>query len=49
MALDILQESAETLLPLVGVGVPCPAGQVLESAFAISVKGAFGVPVRVAC
>ena len=45
VAFDVIQESAETLLPLVGAGVPCPAGQVLESALAIGVKGAFAVAV----
>ena len=40
---DILQQSGETLLRTVGAGVPCPAGQVFESAFAIGVKGAFGI------
>jgi hypothetical protein len=34
---------AETFLPQVGDCVPCPAGQVLESAFAIGLKGAFGM------
>ena len=41
VASDVVQQPAETLLPPVGVGVPCPAGQVLESAFAIGVKPAF--------
>ena len=43
VAFDIVLESAETLLPLVGEGVPRPAGQILESPFALGVKGAFGV------
>ena len=43
VAFDVVQESAETLLPLVGAGVPGPAGQVLESALAVGVKGALGV------
>ena len=47
VAFDVVAESAETLLPLVGVGVPCPAGQVLESVLAVGVKGAFGVLRRV--
>ncbi len=40
---DVVLESAEPLLPPVGLGIPCPAGQVLESALAIGLKGAFGV------
>ena len=40
---DVVEESAETLLPLVGEEVPCPARQLLESVLAVSVKGAFGV------
>ena len=40
---DVVQESPETLLPLVGEGVPCPAGQVFESTLATGLKGAFGV------
>ena len=46
VAFDVVQESAETLLPLVGAGVPCPAGQLLESVLAVGVKGAFGVLLR---
>jgi hypothetical protein len=30
VAFDILQELAETLLPLLGLRAPCPAGQGLE-------------------
>ena len=43
MAFDVFQEPLEALLPLVGTEVPRPAGQLLESAFAIGVKGAYGV------
>lgn len=43
VAFDVVLESAETLLPLVSAGIPCPAGQPLESAFAVSLKGAFAV------
>jgi hypothetical protein len=39
MDFDIVLESAETLLPHVGPGVPCPAVQPLEAVFAIGVKG----------
>ena len=46
VAFDVVQESAEPLLPLVGEGVPCPAGQGLESALAVGVKGASGVAER---
>jgi hypothetical protein len=45
VAFDVVQESAETFLPLVGLAVPCPSGQVVESALAISLKGAFGAEV----
>ena len=45
LVLDVFDESAEPFLPLVGLGVPCPAGQVLKSAFAIVVNDAFGVLV----
>ena len=41
---DVAQELEETLLPHVGEGVPCPAGQVLKLASAVCIKGAFGVP-----
>jgi hypothetical protein len=40
---DVVLESAEPRFPLVGVGVPCPPWQVLESALTVGVKGAFGV------
>jgi hypothetical protein len=40
MSFDVLLESAEAFLPLVGVGVPCPAGQGLKPALAIGVKRA---------
>ena len=43
VAFDVVQQSAETLLPLVGAGLPCPARQVFESAFAVGVEHAFGV------
>ena len=42
VAFDVVLESAETLLPPVGAGIPGPAGQVRESALAIGVKGALG-------
>ena len=45
VAFDVVQESAEALLPLGGVRVPCPAGQLLEFAFAVGVEGAFVVPL----
>ncbi len=41
MPFDVVQKSAETVLPLVGMGVPCPAGQVLELALARDVECAF--------
>jgi hypothetical protein len=42
VAFDVLDESAEPLLPPLGVRVPGPAGQVLESTLPIGLKGAFG-------
>ncbi len=42
---DVVLESAEVLLPLVGVDVPRLAGQFLEPAFAVGVKCAVGVEV----
>ena len=45
VGLDIVQQSAVALLPLDGVGIPCPAVQFLEPVFAIGVKGAFGVAI----
>src|ERR1700737_3029095 len=45
VAFDVVLESAETLPPIVNAGIPYPAGQLLEPAFAVGVKGAFvGVP-----
>ena len=38
MAFDVVQEPVEPFLPLVGLGVPCPAGQVLEPASTIGLE-----------
>src|SRR6516225_9326602 len=43
VAFDVKQESLESLLPLVGLAIPGPAGQLFEAASAIGVKGARGV------
>ncbi len=43
VASDVARKSPETILPVVGEGVPRPAGQLLKSAFASGLKGAFGV------
>ncbi len=40
---DVVQQSAEPLLPPVGLGIPCPAGQVFEPVFVVGVQGAFDV------
>src|SRR5271156_4316350 len=41
--LDVVQESVEALLPSVGIGIPCPTGQLPEPAFASDVKCALAV------
>ena len=43
VALDVIQEPAESFLPSVGTGVPGPAGQFLESLLTVGVEGAVGV------
>src|SRR5262249_26475388 len=45
VALDVVQESPEPLLPQVGLSTPCPAGHVLEPSFAIGIQGAFEMRV----
>jgi hypothetical protein len=45
VAFDVVEESAEILLPRGGTSAPCPAGKLLESVFAIGVKSSFGVCV----
>ncbi len=49
VALDVVQESAETLLPPVGDRVPGPAGQILKSALAIGVESASGAEAALVC
>jgi hypothetical protein len=46
MALDILQESGETLLPLPSNGIPCPAWQLFQSVLAVGLKDALDVASR---
>jgi len=38
MAFDVVLESSKTFLPLVGLGVPCPAGQILEPPLTIGIE-----------
>jgi hypothetical protein len=42
---DVAQKSVITLLPRGGANVPCPARHVVESAFAVDLKGAVGLAV----
>src|SRR5262249_52552929 len=42
---NVVQELTESLLPLCGAGVPCPAGHFLKSAFAVGLKPAVGMEV----
>src|SRR5271156_82825 len=43
VVLDEVQQSREPVLPLVGLGGPCPAGQLSESTLTVSLKAAFRV------
>jgi hypothetical protein len=45
VAFDVVHESAEARLPLLGERIPCPAGQVFQSTLAISLQGAFAVVI----
>ena len=38
---DVVEESAEFLLPVVGGEIPCPAGQFVKPVLTVGVKGAF--------
>ena len=39
VAFDVVLKSAESFLPLIGVGIPCPTGQLLESTLTIRIEG----------
>jgi hypothetical protein len=41
VAFDVVEELTELLLPFVGVGIPCPAGQLLKPVLMVGVEGAF--------
>jgi hypothetical protein len=45
VAFDVVQKSAETVLPPVDMRAPCPARQLLESALTLGLKGALRVVV----
>ena len=45
MNLDIVQEPPKPLLPLLGMGIPGPAGEVLESTFTIRVQDVLSSPL----